>query len=139
MTTIKYKFVDGHTEEIEVTEEFALQYELFEAEQRRYEEREKKRRRHNRSFERMVETGYDFQDYSALDPLEILLEQEREEAVGNIIKLSDFLTDRQRQVLGMYYEVGYTKAEIARLLSISKPTVKQHIRESVKKILKNFS
>lgn len=139
MTTIKYKFVDGHTEEIEVTEEFALQYELFEAEQRRYEEREKKRRRHNRSFERMVEIGYDFQDYSALDPLEILLEQEREEAVGNIIKLSDFLTDRQRQVLGMYYEVGYTKAEIARLLSISKPTVKQHIRESVKKILKNFS
>lgn len=139
MTTIKYRLADGRTEVIEVTEEFAFQYELLEAEQRRYEEREKKRRRHNRSFERMVETGFDFQDYSALDPLEILLEQEREEAIGSIIELSDFLTDRQRQVLGMYYEVGYTKAEIARLLSISKPTVKQHIRESVKKILKNFS
>ena len=33
MAKINYTFADGHTEEIEVTDEFALQYELLEESQ----------------------------------------------------------------------------------------------------------
>ena len=78
MAKINYTFADGHTEEIEVSDEFALQYELLEDDWKRQEEREKKRRRRRLSFEGLVESGYEFEDTTCADPLERLIEQENE-------------------------------------------------------------
>ena len=136
MAKIKYAFADGHTKEIEVTDEFALQYEMLEDEQRRQEEREKKRRRRRLSYEGLEENGYEFEDKTCLDPLEQLIERENEKY--SLISLSDFLTERQKQIMRLYYEVGMTKAEIAKALNITKVAVQHHLENAVKKILKNF-
>ena len=136
MAKIKYAFADGHTEEIEVTDEFALQYEKLEDEQRRQEEREKKRRRRRLSYEGLEESGYEFEDKTCPDPLEQLIERENEKY--SLISLSDFLTDRQKQIMQLYYDVGMTKTEIAKALNITKVAVQHHLENAVKKILKNF-
>ena len=136
MAKINYTFADGHTEEIEVSDEFALQYEILEDDWKRQEEREKKRRRRRLSFEGLVESGYEFEDTTYTDPLERLIEQENEKF--SLISLSDFLTDRQKQIMQLYYEVGYTQTEIARMLNLSPSTVRTLLIRSVEKILKNF-
>ena len=136
MAKIKYAFADGHTEEIEVTDKFALQYEMLEDEQRRQEEREKKRRRRRLSYEGLAENGYEFEDKTCPDPLEQLIERENEKY--SLISLSDFLTERQKQIMRLYYEVGMTKTEIAKVLNITKVAVQHHLENAVKKILKNF-
>lgn len=140
MATINYKFADGHTEEIEVSEDFALQYELIDDQFRRNEKRaEKRNKRKHVSLEYAMASGWDKIDENALDPLEALICKEQSEEMTDIIALSDFLTDRQRQIMELYYQVGYTKAEIARILKLSKPTIQQHLSEAVKKIFKKFS
>ncbi len=140
MATINYKFADGHTEEIEVSEDFALQYELIDDQFRRNEKRaEKRNKRKHVSLEYAMANGWDKIDENALDPLEALICKEQSEEMTDIIALSDFLTDRQRQIMGLYYQVGYTKTEIARLLNISQAAVNHHLGDSIKKILKKFS
>ena len=118
MAKINYTFADGHTEEIEVTDEFALQYELLEDERKRQEEREKKRRKRRLSYEGLADNGYEFEDKTCPNPLEQLIEQENEQY--SLISLSDFLT------------------EIAKVLNITKVAVQHHLENAVKKILKNF-
>lgn len=136
MATINYKFADGHTEAIEVTEEFAKEYAKLEHEERKAHEREKKRRKNIVSLDLLIEKGVDIPDNSSLDPLQELLNKEKDKIT--LIELADFLTPRQKQVMVMYYENGYSKAEIARELRISKSTVIQHLDEATKKILKHF-
>ena len=140
MATINYKFADGHTEEIEVSEDFALQYELIDDQFRRNEKRaEKRNKRKHVSLEYAMANGWDKIDENALDPLESLICKEQSEEMTDIIALSDFLTDRQRQIMGLYYQVGYTKTEIAKVLKLNKSTVIRHLRRGIKKVLKNFS
>lgn len=137
MATINYQFADGHREDIEVTEAFALQYELIDNVFTRNENRAIKRNKRNHvSLETNLAKGWDKAYADADDPLEILIDNECDEL--SMLNLADFLTPRQKQVMELYYEVGYRKAEIARLLNLTKPTIEQHISESVKKILKNF-
>lgn len=140
MAAINYKFADGHTEEIEVSEEFALQYELIDNQFRRNEKRvEKRNKRKHVSLEYAMANGWDKIDENTPDPLEALIYKEQSEEMTDIIALSNFLTDRQRQIMELYYHNGYSKAEIARVLKLSKPTIQQHLSEAVKKILKKFS
>ena len=136
MAKINYTFADGHTEEIEVTDEFALQYEMLEDKRKRQEEREKKRRKRRLSYEGLADNGYEFEDKTCLNPLEQLIEQEDEQY--SLISLSDFLTDRQKQIMRLYYDVEMSKTEIAKVLNITKVAVQHHLENAVKKILKNF-
>lgn len=136
MATINYKFADGHTEEIEVTEEFAREYEQMERAERRREMRDKKHARRTVSLEYLSENGIEIADDSP-NPLEQLIENE--ESAQSLISLADFLTARQKQIMELYFVVGYKKAEIARLLKIDERAVRKHITSSTKKFLKNFS
>ena len=139
MAKINYKFADGHTEEIEVSEEFALQYELIDNQFRRNEERaEKRNKRKHVSLEYAMANGWDKIDENTPDPLEALIYKEQSEEMTDIIALSDFLTNRQRQIMELYYHNGYSKAEIARLLGISQAAVNHHLGDAAKKILKKF-
>jgi sigma-70, region 4 len=138
MATINYKFADGHTETIEVTEEFAAGYKQLQDEETRDKEHEKKRRRKTKtlSLEHLMEKGKDFPDPKAVDPLKALIEKEQNEIT--LLSLADFLTDRQKEVMTLYYEQGYTKTETARKLAIDESAVRHHLKQAAKKILKNF-
>lgn len=138
MATINYKFADGHIETFEVSEEFAIEYDLFQAQQRQYEEREKKRRKKHLSFERMINEGFDFQDITAKNPIDILIENEQESTIQDIISMSTFLTDRQRYIMDLYYKIGFTKTQIAKLLNISQAAVSHHLSAAIRKILKKI-
>lgn len=136
MVKINYKFADGHMEEIEVTEKFAQEYEQMERAEHRREMRDKKRARRTVSIEYLSENGIEIADDSP-NPLEQFIENE--ESAQSLISLADFLTARQKQIMELYFVVGYKKAEIARLLKIDERAVRKHITSATKKILKNFS
>ena len=136
MVKISYKLAEGKRVEIEVTEEFAKEYEQMQRIEQRREMRDKKRARRTVSLDFLMENGIEIADDSP-NPLDLLIE--KEESAQSLISLADFLTARQKQIMELYFVVGYTKAEISRILKLSKPTVKQHLSEATKKILKNFS
>ena len=136
MVKISYKLAEGKRVEIEVTEEFAKEYEQMQRIEQRREMRDKKRARRTVSLDFLMENGIEIADDSP-NPIDLLIE--KEECAQSLISLADFLTARQKQIMELYFVVGYTKAEISRILKLSKPTVKQHLSEATKKILKNFS
>jgi len=137
MAIINYKFSDGHTEEIEVTEEFKREYEKVDREFRLNEKRAKQQAaRHLVSLDFLMEKGMDFEDTQSPDPLELLVE--KEESKMSLIELADFLTDRQKEIVRLFYEDRETKTEIARKLGIDESTVRECIKSATKKILKNF-
>lgn len=137
MATINYKFADGHTEEIEVTEEFKQEYEKVDREFRLNEKRAKQQAaRHLVSLDSLTEKGIDIEDTRSPDPLEILIEKEQNKM--SLIAFADFLTNRQKQIVKLYYEDRNTKTEIAEKLGIDESTVRECIKSATKKILKNF-
>ena len=82
MAKIKYVFADGHSEEVEVTEEFKREYEfLLVREQALYWKEMKQKERaglrcvKNLSLEKFGEDGYDL-PAEAPDPLERLIAKE---------------------------------------------------------------
>ena len=76
MSTIHYKFADGHTEELEVTEAVAAAFEQLE----KYEKKvERKETRRHVSYERLIESGFEFSDENE-DIVDTLERQERENA-----------------------------------------------------------
>ena len=79
MKIIHYKFADGHTEEIEVTNEAAAAFELLE----KYEKKvERKETRRHVSLNLLLENGFDFpvENGEIFDTLD---KQEREKSEWN--------------------------------------------------------
>lgn len=59
MSAIHYKFADGHTEELEVTDDIAAAFEQLE----KYEKKvERKETRRHVFYERLIESGFEFSD-----------------------------------------------------------------------------
>lgn len=76
MPIIHYNFADGHTEEIEVTEEVAAAFEQLE----KYEKKvERKETRRHVSLNVLLENGFDFPTES-IDIIDTLVKQEREKS-----------------------------------------------------------
>lgn len=76
MPIIHYKFADGHTEEIEVTEEVAAAFEQLE----KYEKKvERKETRRHVSLNVLLENGFEFFDKSE-DILATLDKQKQEKS-----------------------------------------------------------
>lgn len=48
------------------------------------------------------------------------------------------LTPRQRQMLSLYYEQGYTKAEIGEIMGLTHQTVSEHTQAAVEKLAKTY-
>lgn len=98
MQTIKYRFADGTTSEIEVTDKFyALYAERIQQEKRNHW---KETRRHT-SLNYLMENGIDFESPAA-DPLSVLLRSEDEERIHNAInQLSDKQSGLLRQSISV--------------------------------------
>jgi DNA-directed RNA polymerase specialized sigma subunit len=136
MKTIKYQMADGHYEDVEVTDEFAAAYAEFEKQEYRREKREKRaRQRHERSFEVLVESGWDKIDPINRDPLELLIEKED---ANPDLPLFTGLTDYQRRVAVKYFVEHKTHKQIAAEEGVSQQAITKLIHKIQNKVISTF-
>ena len=117
MAFILYRFSDGHYEEIEVTEEFANEYALFEKETKREEWRYQWRSRKKLvSMDALAERGGQFEskNESAED---IIIRNEIKEGLRKI--KSDYLTPSQIELLKLIYIQNKSLKELAKEFGVS--------------------
>lgn len=129
MKTIKYE-INGKFIDIEVADEFALQYEKIEAEEARQIWREKKRK--DSSLERMVETGFQVDDPNS-NIEEKLLEKCDIEQLSEAI---NSLTEDQKWLVQQVFYYDRKQSEIAAELCICKQALNNRIARILEKIKK---
>ena len=142
MATIKYTFADGHSEEVEVTEEFKREYEFLLVREQALHWKEMKQKERaglrcvkNLSLEKFGEDSYDLPAASP-DPLERLIQkEERREYYRKILSC---LTEKQRQAYILFHLKGYKKVQIAAVLHIDERSVRRRLEWAQKRILRNF-
>lgn len=142
MATIRYTFADGHTEEVEVTEEFKREYEFLLVREQAPHWKEMKQKEHaglrcvkNLSLDKFSEDGYDL-PVAGPDPLERLIQkEERREYCRKILSC---LSEKQRQAYILFHLKGYKKVQIAAVLHIDERSVRRRLEWAQKRILKNF-
>lgn len=131
MKTIKYE-INGTFVEIEVSDEFARQYEQIEAEEARQIWRDKKRK--DSSLERMVEAGFQVADPNS-NIEEKLLEKCDIEQLGEAIKT---LTEDQKWLIEQVFFYGRKQSEVAAELGIDPTAIRNRLRKIYDKIKKIF-
>ena len=129
MKTIKYE-INGKFIDIEVADEFALQYEKIEAEEARQIWREKKRK--DSSLERMVETGFQVDDPNS-NIEDKLLEKCDIEQLSEAI---NSLTEDQKWLVQQVFYYDRKQSEIAAELCICKQALNNRIARILEKIKK---
>ena len=131
MKTIQYKFNDGTTKEINVTDElYALHLKLLQEEKRNHW---KETRRHI-SLDYLMEQGADIADHRDGDPLSALIEKTDDEKLKNALS---YLSDKQRALIEKVFYNDLSLREIARQTGISHQALSQQLATIYKK-LKNF-
>ena len=142
MATIRYTFADGHTEEVEVTEEFKREYEFLLVREQAPHWKEMKQKERaglrcvkNLSLDKFSEDGYDL-PVAGPDPLERLIQkEERREYCRKILSC---LSEKQRQAYILFHLKGYKKVQIAAVIHIDERSVRRRLEWAQKRILKNF-
>ena len=130
MKTIQYKFNDGTTKEISVTDElYALHLELLQEEKRNYW---KETRRHI-SLEYLMEQGADIADHDSGDPLSALIEKTNDERIKTALS---YLSDKQRSLIEKVFYNDLSLREIARQTGISHQALSQQLATIYKKLKK---
>ena len=130
MKTIQYKFNDGTTKEINVTDElYALHLELLQEEKRNHW---RETRRHI-SLEYLMEQGVDIADHDSGDPLSALIEKTDDERIKNALS---YLTDKQRALIEKVFYNDMSLREIARQTGVSHQALSQQLATIYKKLKK---
>ncbi len=129
MATIRYTFADGHSEEVEVTEEFKREYEFLLVREQALHWKEMKQKERagfrcvkNLSLEKFGEDGYAL-PAEAPDPLERLIA--KEEHREQYRKILSCLTEKQRQVYILFHIKGYKKVQKPIALFLQIPDEKE--------------
>lgn len=138
MPIIHYKFADGHTEEIEVTEEVAAAFEQLE----KYEKKvERKETRRHVSLNVLLENGFEFFDKSE-DILATLDKQKQEKSEWKEERFRrQVLKDKKKEIFSLltyrqadaYFRHKYLhikKTEIARYMNITEGAVRKLIKKA---------
>ena len=129
MLKIKYKFADGTTSEIEVSDEFyALHLQLVQEEKRNHW---RETRRHT-SLNYLMEMGVDFTD-TAADLLAAVEMRENDERIHKAIAA---LSERQRELAQKVFFEGMTLTAIAKEKGISQSAISQQLATVIKKLKK---
>lgn len=138
MQIIKYKFHDGHTEEIEVSEEVAAVFE----ELQKYEKKvERKEIRRHISLDMLKEKGFEFADHSgdivdAIDKREAearerQAEKERKAKLAKRKRqLERLLTPRQTEAYFKFEYLKIKKVEIAKSMGVTEDAVRKLIAKA---------
>ena len=130
MKTIQYKFNDGTTKEISVTDElYALHLELLQEEKRNHW---RETRRHI-SLEYLMEQGVDIADHDSGDPLSALIEKTDDERIKNALS---YLSDKQRALIEKVFYNDLSLREIARQTGVSHQALSQQLATIYKKLKK---
>ena len=130
MKTIQYKFNDGTTKEISVTDElYALHLELLQEEKRNHW---KETRRHT-SLDYLMEQGADIADHRDGDPLSALIEKTDDERIKNALS---YLSDKQRSLIEKVFYNDLSLREIARQTGVSHQALSQQLATIYKKLKK---
>ncbi len=134
MQIIIYKFVDGTTNEIEVTDElYLIHLQLVQMEKRNHW---RETRRHT-SLNYLIENGMDFEDKSA-DTLAIIIRRENIERVHKALLT---LSDKRRELVHKFYYEEMTMRAIARERGVSHSSISQQmatVRKHLQKQLRDF-
>ena len=135
MQVIKYKFVDGTTNEIEVTDElYLIHLQLVQIEKRNHW---RETRRHT-SLNYLIENGIDFEDKSA-DTLAIIIRRENIERVHKALLT---LSDKRRELVHKFYYEELTMRQISSQTGVSHTAISQRmktIRNRLKKELRDYT
>ena len=130
MKTIQYKFNDGTTKEINVTDElYALHLELLQEEKRNHW---KETRRHI-SLDYLMEQGADIADHDSGDPLSALIEKTDDERIKTALS---YLSDKQRSLIEKVFYNDLSLREIARQTGVSHQALSQQLATIYKKLKK---
>ncbi len=134
MQIIIYKFVDGTTNEIEVTDElYLIHLQLVQMEKRNHW---RETRRHT-SLNYLIENGIDFEDKSA-DTLAIIIRRENIERVHKALLT---LSDKRRELVHKFYYEEMTMRAIARERGVSHSSISQQmatVRKHLQKQLRDY-
>lgn len=134
MQLIIYKFVDGTTNEIEVTDElFLIHLQLVQMKKRNHW---RETRRHT-FLNYLIENGIDFEDKSA-DTLAIII---RRESIDCVHKALLTLSDKRRELVHKFYYEEMTMRVIARERGVSHSSISQQmatVRKHLQKQLRDF-
>ena len=127
MQVIIYKFVDGTTNEIEVTDEFYLIHLQLVQMERRNHWRETRR---HISLDYLIESGIDFEDKSA-DALTIVIRRENTERVHRALLT---LSDKRRELAHKVFYEGMSMRAVARERGVSHSAVSQQMTTICKRL-----
>ncbi len=131
MQVIIYKFVDGTTNEIEVTDElYLIHLELVQMEKRNHW---RETRRHT-SLNYLIESGIDFEDKSA-DTLAIIIRRENIERVHKALLT---LSDKRRELVHKIYYEEMTMRQIASQTGVSHTAISQRMKTIRKRLQKQL-
>ncbi len=135
MQVIIYKFVDGTTNTVEVTEEiYLIHLELLQQEKRNHW---KETRRHT-SLYFLIKNGIDFVDKSA-DTLAIIIRRENTERVHKALLT---LSDKRRELVHKVFYEEMSYRAIAEQIGVSHSSISQRmktIRKHLQKQLRDCS
>lgn len=129
MKNIIYKFNDGTSNAVEVTDEFYSLYIEMEKETKNLERRETRR---HQSLDKSIDNGFEVIDTSP-NPEEVIIDKETKKQLKDALKK---LTEKQRTVFFLYVEEKLSFAKIGEQIGISKDTVKEHYWSAIKKLKK---
>lgn len=128
MQVIIYKFVDGTTNAVEVTEDiYLIHLELLQQEKRNHW---KETRRHT-SLYYFTDMGIDFEDKRTESPLELYI---RKENIASIRKAMLYLTDKRRDLVRKFYYEEMTMRQIASQEGVSHTAISQRMKTIRKRL-----
>ena len=130
MKTIKYE-INGTYIDIEVTDEFAMQYEQIEADEKRINRKETRR---HQSLETLIEGGFQIADQES----DIEEKAFQNDDIEQLYKAFAVLTEEQKWLVEQVYYHNRKQTEIAAELGICKQALNNRIArilEKIKKIL----
>ena len=132
MQIIIYKFVDGTTNAVEVTEDiYLIHLELLQQEKRNHW---KETRRHT-SLYYFTDMGIDFEDKRTESPLELYI---RKENIASIRKAMLYLTDKRRDLVRKFYYEEMTMRQIASQEGVSHTAISQRMKTIRKRLQKEL-
>ena len=132
MQTIKYKFADGTTNEVEVTEDiYLIHLELLQQEKRNHW---KETRRHT-SLYYFTDMGIDFEDKRTESPLDLYI---RKENIASVRKAMLCLTDKRRELIKLAYFQEMSFRAIAKEKGLSKSAISQQMKTIYKHLRKHL-
>ena len=129
MKTIKYEINDTFVE-IEVSDEFARQYEQIEMEEKRVNRKETRR---HQSLETLVESGFQIVDQES----DIEEKAFQNDDIEQLYKAFAVLTEDQKWLIQQVFYLYRKQSEIAAELGVDATSIRDRLRVIYKKI-KNF-